>query len=551
DHVNKLGWTALLEAVILGDGGRAHTDIVRLLVDAGADVNATSGYGRTPLSLATISANSTGTAELLLSRGAKPLPMALSSAATYSESLVAHLMAAGAEDKGEAAGSALRSGCFACLDVLVPRQGKMPRALVNVSPPAAWSRTAQVQAALEHGADVNARDPKGRTVLMMLATSEYVTPETVQAIIDRGADVHAKSPQGLNALDYASRLGRQPIIDVFTRSGLVPTSTQAAEHSFVSGNSVRAAITRSLPLLQSSSKTFYERGGCVGCHHNLQAAITVKEARRAGFAVDETLASEELDTLARDIDATREQALEGMVAPGGLATATGYILFALDEQKFPANESTDALVRLLRLMQRPDGHWISPVRPPIEASEFTATAVSARALRRYGVDDPAANQAALARARQWLETSGPADHEDRVFRLLGLIWAEGSKPSRGEATRAILETQRRDGGWAQTEYRSSDAYATGEALYALHVAGVSPGSRAYQRGVRYLLSTQLNDGSWLVRTRSNATQSYFESGFPHGEHQFISSAATHWATQALLLSLPDVERRGSRQVATR
>ena len=38
DHVNDLGWTALLEAVILGDGGLRHTEIVRLLVEAGADV---------------------------------------------------------------------------------------------------------------------------------------------------------------------------------------------------------------------------------------------------------------------------------------------------------------------------------------------------------------------------------------------------------------------------------------------------------------------------------------------------------------------------------
>lgn len=36
DHVNRLGWTALLEAVILGDGGRAHQEIVELLITAGA-----------------------------------------------------------------------------------------------------------------------------------------------------------------------------------------------------------------------------------------------------------------------------------------------------------------------------------------------------------------------------------------------------------------------------------------------------------------------------------------------------------------------------------
>ena len=39
DHVNRLGWTALLEAIILGDGGARHTEVVRLLVEAGADVN--------------------------------------------------------------------------------------------------------------------------------------------------------------------------------------------------------------------------------------------------------------------------------------------------------------------------------------------------------------------------------------------------------------------------------------------------------------------------------------------------------------------------------
>ena len=49
DHINNLGWTALLEAVILGDGGAAHTEIVRLLVEAGAQVNIADRDGMTPL----------------------------------------------------------------------------------------------------------------------------------------------------------------------------------------------------------------------------------------------------------------------------------------------------------------------------------------------------------------------------------------------------------------------------------------------------------------------------------------------------------------------
>jgi ankyrin repeat protein len=49
DHVNRLDWTALLEAIILGDGGPRHTEVVRLLVDAGADINLADGDGVTPL----------------------------------------------------------------------------------------------------------------------------------------------------------------------------------------------------------------------------------------------------------------------------------------------------------------------------------------------------------------------------------------------------------------------------------------------------------------------------------------------------------------------
>jgi ankyrin repeat protein len=49
DHVNRLGWTALLEAIILGDGGPRHTEVVRLLVEAGADVNLADGQGVSPL----------------------------------------------------------------------------------------------------------------------------------------------------------------------------------------------------------------------------------------------------------------------------------------------------------------------------------------------------------------------------------------------------------------------------------------------------------------------------------------------------------------------
>jgi hypothetical protein len=49
DHVNNLGWTALVEAVILGDGGPRHVETVRLLVEAGADAGIPDRNGATPL----------------------------------------------------------------------------------------------------------------------------------------------------------------------------------------------------------------------------------------------------------------------------------------------------------------------------------------------------------------------------------------------------------------------------------------------------------------------------------------------------------------------
>jgi ankyrin repeat protein len=52
DHVNKLGWTALIEAVVLGDGGPAHQDVVRALVTAGADISIADREGMTPSMLA-------------------------------------------------------------------------------------------------------------------------------------------------------------------------------------------------------------------------------------------------------------------------------------------------------------------------------------------------------------------------------------------------------------------------------------------------------------------------------------------------------------------
>ena len=70
DHVNRLGWTALLEAIILGGGDERHTEVVRLLVAGGADVDLTDGQGVSPLAHARASGYSE-IVEILRNAGAR------------------------------------------------------------------------------------------------------------------------------------------------------------------------------------------------------------------------------------------------------------------------------------------------------------------------------------------------------------------------------------------------------------------------------------------------------------------------------------------------
>jgi squalene cyclase len=193
------------------------------------------------------------------------------------------------------------------------------------------------------------------------------------------------------------------------------------------------------------------------------------------------------------------------------------------------------------MTQLGDGRWrIQAPRPPIESTDITATAVSLRALRLYA---PAASRAAaeraVARAVAWLASARPSSTEEQVFRLLGLSWGGAARDFIAAAARELAAGQRTDGGWSELTTLDSDAYSTGQAIYALNEAGAATAADAnVRRGLDFLLRTQHADGSWLVRSRSIPLQVYFETGFPHGADQFISAAGTAWAAMALTLALP-------------
>jgi hypothetical protein len=216
-------------------------------------------------------------------------------------------------------------------------------------------------------------------------------------------------------------------------------------------------------------------------------------------------------------------------------------MFDFGNNRVPRDEYTDATVRYIKAMQTPAGNWdaFESRRPPMNTGMYQTAALAVYALWNYGpLAEKADTEKALVRAAAWLEAARPSTTQDRAFHLLGLAWANARSESIAAATKALAAMQRADGGWSQLPSMRSDAYATGEALYALQTTGRMPATDAvYVNGVKYLLKTQAADGSWHVKSRSIWIQPYFESGFPYGPDQWISAAGTSWATIALSLTV--------------
>lgn len=299
--------------------------------------------------------------------------------------------------------------------------------------------------------------------------------------------------------------------------------------------SVRAAIERSLPALQRADVAFLQKAGCVSCHNNSLTAMTVAAARAKGLRVNEQIAKDQLRKIAAFLQENGEHALENVGLPGAVDTVS-YILLGMAVEKYPSDPITDVWVRYVKNNQSSDGRWkCASRRPPLEASDFEVTAASIRSVRTYGLKSQrAAYDEAVKGAVRWLEKSQPRSTEDHAFKLLGLSWGGGNQEAIRKSAQEVLALQRADGGWGQVATLGTDAYATGQALVALRESRtIAVDTPAYQRGIRNLLNSQLEDGSWHVSTRSPAIQPYFDSDFPHGPDQFISAAASNWAAMAL------------------
>ncbi len=525
---------------------------VRLLLERGANVNARVIDGRTPAHNAALLGDGTAILKRLLKAGADPgaktmngmTALMYASSRPNLESMAMLLDRKVDVNARNGAGEtalieAAKTGNPQAIRMLLDR-GADPKVRSKRNENAlAWAASSGVEESvkllLERGAEVNVADIRGYTPLLYAAGSDAKPAAIVKMLLAKGADRNGRG-DGETAVMLAAKRGDREFTGLFGTTPDKPEMIVAGMTRAAAGQrSPGEAVTLGLSLLEKQSGNFIRIGGCNSCH--AQDLPSAAAALARDKSVPAPLSIPRLPPNQHAITAERLLDLNTVVLSG---VALPWELFNFGMNRVPRDTYTDALVHYLLVTQTPAGNWnVLPARrPPMSSGDFQNTALAIYSFQKYGRPlDAAENAKAIARATQWLQRNQPTSQQDRAFRLLGLAWGGGDARVIAAAAKNLASLQRADGGWNQLDTLESDAYATGEALYALNVSGQMPVTDpVYQRGTAYLLRTQEADGSWYVKSRSIWVQPYFDSGFPHGLDQWISAAGTAWATMALSLT---------------
>jgi ankyrin repeat protein len=549
NRADASGATALMWAV-------PDVEKVRLLLAKGANVNARSATERTPLLVAAAYPGTANLLRMLLDHGAdlraqdRAGATALALAVRSADIGVVRFLVDRGLDPAALAPAARRAGLARwdrpTTDYLMSsRLTPTPDILVTT---AAWQPPDLVGRWIESGADVNARSAAqyGRTPLLSAVTSELEGADTLKLLLDHGADPNVRTTEGETPLDWAMYKGDRAKIEVLEQRGAArgtgPRREEIPPPAKGGITDPRISLNRSVARLLEAASTFREKTSCISCHHNGLPAMAAATARRKGVEVDQRLDGRNLDDMLTFFKTNAARVMLGDPAVGGEALTVGYTQMGLAAEGHSPDKITATMTHWLMARQMPDGSWLGNGlnRPPLEYSIVSHTAMAAGGLVSYPLPGRK-NQVteSLRRARQWLLAAPPASAEERGMRLMGLVWTDAPRSRVQAAIGEIRAQQEASGGWSQFTRTEPDAYATGISLFALHVAGVPATDKAYRNGVAFLLGTQYQDGTWLVKTHSFPVQRYFESGFPFGRHQWISAAGTSWAALAIAQTLPD------------
>jgi len=260
---------------------------------------------------------------------------------------------------------------------------------------------------------------------------------------------------------------------------------------------MRSAASRALAAIQKAQATWYttNKQVCASCHHQYQPALAYRAAREHDVPFDEAIARADAMTAFTFADIDRAVQYTHVIEP---AMDDAYRLVAADAAGVKANLGAAVYARLLISRQNGEGDWDGfHQRPPSSYSRVTMAALGLRAVQLY--HHPSQQRqadAAVTRARQFLESHTPRDTEERTYQMLGLRWAGASRSVLRNLATALKASQRQDGGWNSVAGRESDPYSTAQALVGLHDGGgVAYFDAAWLRGIEYLLKTQAADAT--------------------------------------------------------
>ncbi len=314
---------------------------------------------------------------------------------------------------------------------------------------------------------------------------------------------------------------------------------------------VHQTVDRAIGYLQTESAAWLNTRKCAACHHVPMPLWALSAAERQGYAIDKKFLADTTESLLGSKDKLMASKIFPKPAdppdprPQGRGLNMGLPFLAVAAQSLPSLK--EGQIQSLRLVaeeivkrQQPDGSWeffATLRRPPINESQTTDAAWIIMALA--GATEPAAPESlrpALSKAIAWLDAAKLSDlHQDKVLKVL--MGARSGKPREAMQTtiNELLALQRADGGWSQTVPElKSDAFATGQTLYALSLTGYTAERPQIKRGIDFLVATQKADGSWPMISRSTP------DGSPGSAKLLtpITCAASSWATLGLARLAP-------------
>jgi len=323
---------------------------------------------------------------------------------------------------------------------------------------------------------------------------------------------------------------------------LVP-AVASADEAQPTKATVDTTIDRGLGFLAKDALAWKKEHNCASCHHASLVICSMREAKQLGRAVDESVQAELTKWIAESGDGKFGLARPA-AAPKAASPKAIYFALALgtDPKLDAAGQAgLKLLLKTVKAEQTDNGSWSTwpGTRPPLFGnSDESLTALATLALlpAAAAAGDKEA-EAARDRGVKWLaETKSDDDPQSVALRLV--LWKRLGRPARDwePLVKAIKDRQNADGGWGQTKDMGSDAWATGQALYALAHAGLKSDEAAIARGQAFLIKTQREDGSWPMTSRPTA---------PGGKGSTslipITGAGAAWAVLGLVRSAGPVE----------